>query len=195
MIAHGSTPRGGRPDPRDPEAGETLIEVVVAVLLMGLVITTILGGIFSLVRISDYNQERTRASVAVQTYAEQIKQPVGDLEYISCGTTAAYQAKFALTGVSSSLPTGYSATISSVGYLQNNGTYSTAASSCPPTTTNPPSTPGDYTRDGGLQQFTITITNSRPAPNNVIDTLVVIKRDARCPQSQLGYSNVNGGPC
>lgn len=178
MLSHRGSGTG--PARARSERGETLVEVMVAIVLMGGVMAAILGGLFALVSVSNSNQEKTKTALAVQSYAEQVKEPVGDLSYVECtgsgsGTTATYQGQLALTNVDDLLPPGYSAAVD-VQYWQGGSSYGT----CPGT--------GDL----GLQRFVVTIDNGRPGVLEVVETLLITKRNAVCPTQ---FDNPDAGPC
>lgn len=170
------------------QAGETLIEVMVSVVLMGLVVTAILGGIFTLISVSNANNEKTKVALALQAYAEQIEQPVADLEYRPCndptnpGTKAYYQGKLDATIAKAKLPAGYSMSFDLYYWRTVTGFGGGAFN----TTTCPAG--GDL----GLQRFVITITNNRTGSAAATETLAITKRDTRCPTF---YDNLDAGPC
>jgi type II secretory pathway pseudopilin PulG len=56
-------------------AGETLMEVLLAIVLMGIGFAAVLGGMFTSARIAQVNQRNTQAAQALQGLAEAILQP------------------------------------------------------------------------------------------------------------------------
>jgi Tfp pilus assembly protein PilX len=196
------------------EAGESLTEVLMTLIILTTAIVAILTALMVVVRTAALNKEKARSAVAVQTAIERIEQPVesstGTSSYVACGgsTTplAAYQARLNsyLAANTDTGLTNYSITITGVRYAQ--GSWSTAT---PPvfTATNASgglnsfgtSCPGQRTvngvvRDGGVQEVTVKVASSASASYQVNDTLVIVKRDATCPV-QTNYSNVDLGPC
>ena len=211
------TPRpSGERGPRS-ERGESLIEVLGTVVLMGLGFVALLNGIFTVVKISDINQQRTKASIAVQAYAESLIQPaleipaatsVGQVPqvdfttYIPCATAGTYGSP--PTGA---LPAGYTATITKIRYLvgyssgapqwsaanDTNACYSTYEYGHQLQTTDSAGNAVYYLRDKGMQEITVRIdSGSRTHDNRVADAITFIKRDQRCPGT---FDNADLGPC
>ncbi|GGY14813.1 type II secretion system protein [Streptomyces xanthochromogenes] len=71
-----------RPRPRRGEEGETLVEVLVAVVLMGVAFVTILGGIGTAIISSVTHQKVTSADSVIRSAAEKV---VSD-PYVSCAS-------------------------------------------------------------------------------------------------------------
>ncbi len=180
QLGHG-TARAVPAGDRD-ERGETLVEIMVAVVFMGLVVVSLLGGLFTLIKVADVNTQKTRSSVALQSYAEQIKQPVTaavtGATYVPCAGTSSYGT------FSGALPTGYTVEVTGVkhlsGYVVDGpfrkpqfGTTCTAAT------------------DLGLQQITVKVDTGDRA-HRVRDTVVITKRNTTCPPN---FSNADLGPC
>ena len=68
------------------DSGASLIEVVIALSLMGFALVGLLGGLWSTVRVSVAAADRSQADTALQT-------AIADLEalpYVACATPAAY---------------------------------------------------------------------------------------------------------
>jgi Tfp pilus assembly protein PilV len=142
---------------RRPDAGETLVEVMVAVAIMGLAVVAIVGAIFSAVRVSDANRQQARAVTVLRAFAETLGDPDGPDAYVHCATTSTYGSGF-------TAPAGYTASVSAVRYLANAGA-STASWT--------PACPGI---DTGAQLLTVRVT----APDGRSEQMIVVKRDARC---------------
>lgn len=160
------------------ERGETLVEVLIAVVLMGTVVAGLLGGLFALVKTTNENQERTKVGLVLQSYAEAVKQPVDSLEYKPCTgdgstQTAAYRTALS-NAVGGLLPSGYTATVN-VEYWQGGTGFGVCSGT-----------------DRGLQRFSITINNGMTGTRNVTETMLVTKRNATCPNQ---FSNPDAGPC
>ena len=220
--------RHARPTPRPSgatgqrsERGESLIEVLGTVVLMGLGFVALLNGIFTVVKISDINQERTRASIAVQAYAESLIQPALEIPavttptqipqvdfttYIPCATTGAYGSppSGAIPVNSSNQPL-FTATVTKVeyltGYSSGTPTWSANVNDCYSTfeyghqlqTTDPAGNTVYYPRDKGLQRITVKLdSGARTHDDRVADTLTFVKRDQRCPGT---FDNADLGPC
>lgn len=167
---------GARAHRSDGEAGETLMELLATIVLMGIGILGILGALFTLVNVSDQVQQASRANLGAHGHAEWLKNPLGDFRYQPCAGPTDYPT---FTNV----PAGYTAEIVGIRYW----TGGTAAnrtmqfsSSC--------AAPAD---DKGLQEITIKVT-SKPGPRQSTETVVVTKRDSRC---LVVYDNADGKPC
>jgi type II secretory pathway pseudopilin PulG len=63
--------------------GETLIEVLIAVALMGIAFSTILGGMITSSRIARMNQEATRANQVLSAAADRLLDPIAT-KYLPC---------------------------------------------------------------------------------------------------------------
>lgn len=67
------------------QAGETLIEVMISVLLMSVAFSAILTGMIGSARIASKNQELTRANVVLSAAADRLLEPTGAFKYRPCG--------------------------------------------------------------------------------------------------------------
>jgi Tfp pilus assembly protein PilV len=80
---------------RHSEAGETLIETLMTVAIMGIAFTAVFGAIWTAIRVSDYASKTSKADTLVRAFAEDMKQRDGDATYIPCttaGGTVTYPA-------------------------------------------------------------------------------------------------------
>lgn len=209
------------------ERGETLIEIMFTVVMLGTGFVVILSAIFTATNISDRNQQRTKASISVQAFAESLLQPAFpppasppgnyfpqvSYNYQPC---AAWSGAYGVVDTGSGLlPQGYTATITKIRYVTVDGTGKPIYNSNGPVFTNAAwneatstgycygnayrsktvkdisGNPQPMFIDGGLQEITVRI-DSGPRNDRVIDTLVVVKRDQRCPGT---YDNADLGPC
>ncbi|HEX7135201.1 MAG TPA: hypothetical protein VF228_21690 [Iamia sp.] len=190
---------GGRTQSKgreEAEAGETLIEILVTLILMGTAVIGILAGIASVLHLSDINSRRTHVGNTAQTFAEQIKQPVLDMVYKPCATVPVSPTAPATTTTyppfSGTLPGSagtYTARVTNVAYINvisASGGTNTWTSSCTPTAAG---------TDRGLQRLTIQV-EVTIGGGTTTETLSVVKRDARCNvQYSSLYVNTNQGPC
>jgi type II secretory pathway pseudopilin PulG len=132
------------------DRGESLVEILVAVTLMGVALVAIVGGLVTTIKVSDIHRKQATAGVAVRDYAEAIQHAVDAGKYKECALPADYAspAGFAVPG-------GYSKSViaGSVRYWDG----SAWATACP-------------APDRGLQQLTIEVasTDSRAAERMVI---------------------------
>jgi type II secretory pathway pseudopilin PulG len=169
----------GRPiDVPVHERGETLFEILITLILMGVVIVGILAGLASVTRLAAYNSQTTHVRNTAQSYAELLKQPVGAAEYQPCATAASYPP---MTGTMAP-STSYTATVIAVH-------YATLLPSGAPGTNVTWGT-GPCTTDLGLQRLEIEVRVGTGPTRS--ETVTIIKRDARCSHS---YQNTDQGPC
>jgi len=132
------------------DAGETLVETLMSIVIMGLVATAIIGGLFMSVRASDYHRREATAESLIRAAAEQVK----GATYASCAGTGSYTLP--------TPPAGYASQVLSVEYWTGLGTPpNTFQSTCP--------TAGDQ----GLQRITLRMaaTSGRDT-----ETLALLKR-------------------
>ncbi len=130
------------------ESGSTLIEVLVAVVIMGIAFVVIVGGIGTAIIGSDLQKQKAGADVALRTAAEK-------LPYLGCpGTVADYQGQVAPV-------TGFNLTVTAVSYWDGGA--------------NKFMPPGPSCSDTGLQLIVLSAvatSGRQPSP----ETLRVVKR-------------------
>jgi Tfp pilus assembly protein PilV len=142
------------------DRGETLIEVIVSVVILGLAVTAIMGGVATSVKMSDIQRKQATAAAAVRDYAEAIESYVasGSGHYVACAGSAGY-APAAFTA-----PTGFTPSASAA-QSWNGTTWGTCAT------------------DNGYQMITLTVGST---DGRASETLRVILRkpcrttDATC---------------
>lgn len=203
------------------ERGESLIEVLGTVVLMGLGFVALLNGIFTVVKISDINQQRTQGSIAVQAWAEALLQPAKEIPpvtisnqvpqidfttYEPCAIPGTYGAPSFSNGT---LPRDWTATMTIrylVGYSGTTPVWSSNVGDCYTImfapghdgyTTAPNGVLMNYPRDMGMQELTLKVdsgarSHGGATGERVADTLTIIKRDQRCPGT---FDNADLGPC
>jgi type II secretory pathway pseudopilin PulG len=149
---------------RQQDRGETLVELVMAVAILGTAVVALVGGIGTSVLLSDVHRKQATAGAVVRTYAEAIEgvvdaSPTG---YTGCARPSAYASP---TGFAA--PDGYAATVTSVTYWdQKSSSF----------------VPGCAT-DSGLQMVSLSVSSTDTKVN---ETLAVIvrnpcrKSDATC---------------
>ena len=160
--------RASRP-PTNAESGESLVELMITVAIMGFAMVAILAGIWTTLRVADLNSKTSSADTVLRSFAETMKQPAtaDDFEYVPCTvpggqvTYPTYPAKAPYLQ--------YTATVTKVRYLNGYtaGNEPIWADACPAT-------------DGGLQELSLRVTG----PNNDAEIkgtehLTLVKRDAR----------------
>jgi type II secretory pathway pseudopilin PulG len=103
---------GVRSAPNDK--GETLLELMMAVAIMGIAVVAIVGGIATSILMSDIHRKQATAGASVRNYAETV------VAYVAAGTPAS-NANFASSSpdytpstVGFTAPSGFVASVSSV---------------------------------------------------------------------------------
>ena len=89
------------------DRGDTLLELIVAIAIMGIALTAIIGALGSSILVSDVHRKQATAGAGVRNYAEAIQTFVNSGGYVNCAGPSSYAA----AGYTS--PTGYSASQSS----------------------------------------------------------------------------------
>ena len=100
------------------EVGMTLVEILVAVAILGIAVAGIVSGIGASSLTSDRHRKQATADTVVKSYAEAIKQQMDVGGYVSCTTAVptplASYAPANLNGFSA--PSGYSASATNIQY-------------------------------------------------------------------------------
>lgn len=150
--------------PEGSELGETLIEILVTVTILGVSMVAILGALWTTLRVSDFNSKSASGDTALRAYAETMQQGAASdpYHYVPCATVGAYPAYSPPSPYQ-----GYDATVTKIQYL--NGFSSDGpiwSDTCP-------------TPDQGLQQITLrVIPPDNHANNNSAQSVTIVKRDA-----------------
>ncbi len=195
MLAHVSPHAESTPS----ERGETLIELLIAIVLMGTAIAALLEGLFALTQVSQLNTRITSSNSALQSYAEQVKQSVAPLAYKPCASKTAYDSGIAATIPAGTFPSGLTAKVVQVDWLASKTltssqyTWTTSATNTHGVTVGScPSTTVDLVQyDLGMQRLWLEV-DSPTDKHYAKELVVVVKRDARCPPN---YDNADQGPC
>jgi prepilin-type N-terminal cleavage/methylation domain-containing protein len=142
------------------EVGMTLVEILVAVAILGIAVAGIVSGIGATSLTSDRHRKQATADTVVKSYAEAIKQKVDVGAYVSCTTAVptplASYAPSNLNGFSA--PSGYSAVATKIQYWDtSSGSFQ---SSCPA---------GD---DKGAQLLTLSARSDDGRATEVVDIVV-----------------------
>jgi hypothetical protein len=160
-------PRALQPPSRS-ESGETLVELMITVAIMGLSMVAILGAIWTTLRVADFNSKTSSADVVLRGFAETLKEPeaTNTFKYVPCtvpGGEVTYPAY-----EPAALYSHYDATITNIRYLTgyNASNEPTWADACPAT-------------DLGLQELTLRVVGPDNDPEvKGTETVTVIKRNA-----------------
>lgn len=126
------------------EQGETLVEVLVAVLILGVAGVAILAGLQLSITTSDIHRKQTTGGAYARSYAEAIERYVASAtgHYVACAPADAYSP--ATVGFDSQLPVGFTGTQAAALRVAPDGG---PAGSC-------------SGNDTGVQQVTITVSSS-----------------------------------
>lgn len=161
----------------DGEDGFTLIETLIALILLGLVFIVVMGSIVTATRITHDNRARADADKYGRTLAERIKgyddtpTPL-HYTYKACATPADY------SGLDAAASDGYRVVVEKVEYwVRSSGSTATDnyTTSCTPNASTTPST------DSGIQRITVRAEPPVRAYRSgaTVVRVVVIKRDTR----------------
>lgn len=129
LVASGRATRG-RPAGATAQDGFTLVELLIAVAILGLGVLTVLGGMMTSITVSDLGRRSAEGQSALRAYAE----AVANDTYADCATT------YPASGFT--VPSGYAATLAVSYWDPSTTTFSTT---CPAT-------------DAGLQRLRLTVT-------------------------------------
>jgi Tfp pilus assembly protein PilE len=92
------------------ERGETLIELLVAVIILSTAVLALVGGLGLAVMVSDIHRKQATAGAAVRAFAETLERRVAapsgsnPTGYVDCATATSYAGSYPA-------PTGYTATV------------------------------------------------------------------------------------
>ena len=125
------------------DRGESLVEVLVAVVILGIAGVAVVAGLEMSVKASDIHRKQTTGGAYVRSFAEAIQQYVTAADgtnYKPCAAANAYQVSAVVNQLS--LPNGYSATQDAA---KSVGPTGTAAAGC--------------ASDTGVQQVTLHVSS------------------------------------
>jgi type II secretory pathway pseudopilin PulG len=110
------------------DQGETLLELIIAIAIMGIAVVAIAGGITTTVLVSDSHRKQATAGAYVRSYGEAIQNTVATSGYVECATTTTPSY---LSPAGFSLPSNisYTASITEVQYATSTGGWSTSCGS------------------------------------------------------------------
>lgn len=80
-------PRRGVAD----ESGETLVEMLLAVAIMGLAVVGLMAGLTTSVLMSDIHRKQTTAGAYLHDFAEAVEESVASGHYLGCANAANYR--------------------------------------------------------------------------------------------------------
>jgi prepilin-type N-terminal cleavage/methylation domain-containing protein len=138
--------------PQRDDRGETLIELVVAVAILGIAAVAILGGLLVSTQTSTIHRNSATSGAYVRSFAEAIQNFVDSSGYKSCATAAAAYAGVSVPG----LPSGYTPSVTAV-QSWNGSAW------------------GACTGDG-IQRLDLKVTTTGDSVHRAAETLTVILR-------------------
>ena len=136
---------------RSEDRGETLIELLVAMAILGVALVAIVGAFGASITMSDVHRKQASAGAAVRNYAELVSNYVAGTGYSSCAAASAYAAGT----VGYTAPTGYAASPVSIKYWTGSAWSASCAS------------------DSGLQQLTLSVSST---DTRAVERLVLVLR-------------------
>jgi type II secretory pathway pseudopilin PulG len=140
---------------RGLERGETLVELLLAIVILGLAGLAVLGGMGTSIIVSDVHRKETVSGAAVRAYAEQLQTKVAGSAYVNCATPSSY----ANGTIGYTPPAGYVASATRVTYWSVAGkTFQSACGT-----------------DSGVQAVTLQVSDTPPSRGTVSLTVVIRK--------------------
>lgn len=146
--------------PRRDDRGETLVELIVAIAILGTAVVAVLGAIASAIHLSEVHRRQTQAGVYVRAFGEQIDNKVNasPTQYKACAAKTDYRNMYT-DNIGS-----YTATVVDIYRLTTtNGWVSITTGTCSPSD------------DIGVQRVSLQVSNGQVSEN--LD--VVIRRPCR----------------
>lgn len=145
------------------ERGETLVEVLVALSILGVAAVAILAGLQLSAKASDINRKQTSGGAYVRGYAEAIeKYLTTSSNYVRCATTGSYAP--GVVGFTAAADKNYVAEVERVEMLDGGGALVGTAKACP-------------ARDEGVQRLRLKVT-SPGAGTGATEYLTLVVRRA-----------------
>jgi Tfp pilus assembly protein PilV len=164
-VASVRRPPGG-PTRGAPDRGESLIELLLTVVILGVAVAAVAGGLATAIMMSGIHREHATAGTAVRDYAEVVQSLVGSGQYQGCASAAAYQGgAYSLLQTTASAAAlaefrDYTLAITKVGYWTGTG-WQFSRSTC------------TSSGDKGIQQLTLM---AGSADARVAEELIVVVR-------------------
>jgi Tfp pilus assembly protein PilE len=133
--------------------GETLVELLVTVTIMGMVIVALVAGLSTTLVAGDSHRQESRAEGVLRSYAEWLESPA-TVPYTACGSPSDYTS--AASGFAP--PAGWTVSVTGVAYLQPGREYG-----------------ADCGTDLGAQQLTVRAVSPHAA-HGADESVVIVKR-------------------
>src|SRR4051794_37300116 len=96
--------------------GESLVELIITIAIMGISVVAIVGGFASSVRVTDMHRKESVAGAALHNYAETLSNFVAAPGYVPCASSDPVTGPYGPAAVGYSAPTDYSASIVKITY-------------------------------------------------------------------------------
>jgi hypothetical protein len=96
---------------RNDDRGESLIESILAIAIMGTTLVAIIGGLATSILMSDIHRKQATAGALVREYAEAVETYVVAGNYVDCATPTSSPKNYSPAKVGFILTTGYTATV------------------------------------------------------------------------------------
>ncbi len=135
------------------DRGETLVELLVAITILGMTVLAAIGGLTTSIMASDRHQKHAMAGVQVRAFAEAIQgYVVHNSGYLECAAVGHYQIY--------TPPSGFTAVVTGIAYWNPAGPFTPAPL---PTAgpSPPPATAGSFSgscQNGGVQRLSLMVT-------------------------------------
>src|SRR5262245_52062892 len=138
--------------PADGDRGETLVELLVAVMIMTTAVLVLAGGIAATIRFSDVHRKQAAAGAYLRSFAETVQNAIAATPtgYAPCATTVTYAPLFS-TGTPS-----YVAEVVTVAYWSGSAFGSTCGAAT----------------DVGVQRLTLRVRSADGAASESLDVIV-----------------------
>jgi type II secretory pathway pseudopilin PulG len=139
------------------QAGETLVETLLSLVILGVAIVAIVGGLGQSIFSSSLHRDQSDGGTVLVASAESVKD-VALNPYVNCATTASYSPT-----VGNTVPSGWAVSVQSVQYWLGDAAATTWGSTC-----------RDLTTAVHVQKVTV----NTVSPRGISHTLSVVKRGA-----------------
>lgn len=141
------------PGPVRDQRGASLVELLIAMTILGIAVIAIVSGLATAVVVSDTNRRQTEAAVAARSYAEAVNGT-----YVPCATTT---TSTYVSPAGFALPAGYTKSVTQVRYW--NSATNTFTSICG--------------ADSGLQKVRLRVASDDGRASSAID--VILRKPCR----------------
>lgn len=139
----------------DDDAGLSLVEILITIVIVGIAFAAILGGMVTSITVSDVHRKQATADTVVRSGAEAVKDLT--VAYVSCAGPSAYESALPAA------PSGYTIHVTKVEYWDGDGTSTDPVKflgACP-------------SSDAGLQRITLV---AGSGDGRATETVQILKR-------------------